>query len=68
MVVQAGQQTSRTVEFDLEGYIGWGVRGTAVYGYAACRYDNFSTSVHRPELHFSDADADIAAAMPLALT
>lgn len=43
--VQAGQQTSRTADFDLEGYIGWGVRGTAVYGYAACRYDNFTSSL-----------------------
>lgn len=45
VVVQAGQQSSRTADFDLEGYIGWGIRGTAVYGYAACRYDNFTSNL-----------------------
>lgn len=36
---QAGQLSSKTADVDIEGLIGWGVRATAVYGYAACRFD-----------------------------
>lgn len=36
---QVGQQSAKRADVDVEGLIGWGVRATAVYGYAACRYD-----------------------------
>ncbi|MEP7354796.1 MAG: TonB-dependent receptor [Acidobacteriota bacterium] len=42
--VQAGQQSSKVADLDLDGYIGWGVHTIGVYGYAACRYDSFSTA------------------------
>lgn len=34
-----GRATTHRVDTDIEGYVGWGVRATAVYGYAACRQD-----------------------------
>lgn len=34
-----GRSTTRRADADIEGYVGWGVRATAVYAYAACRQD-----------------------------
>jgi iron complex outermembrane recepter protein len=51
---QAGQQSSKGVDFDLRGDLGYGVRLLANYGYSFGRYDNFSDgsqdlSGNRPE-------------------
>ncbi len=53
-VRQAGQQSSKGVDFDLRGDLGYGVRLLANYGYSFGRYDNFSDgfqdlSGNRPE-------------------
>ena len=39
---QAGQQSSKGIDFDLKGDLGYGVRLLANYGYSFGRYDNFS--------------------------
>jgi iron complex outermembrane recepter protein len=51
---QAGQQSSKGVDFDLRGELGYGIRLLANYGYSFGRYDNFSDgfqdlSGNRPE-------------------
>ena len=44
IVEQAGQQSSKGVEFDMNGNIGHGVRLVANYGYTLPRFDNFFAS------------------------
>jgi outer membrane receptor protein involved in Fe transport len=51
--VQAGQLSSKTADFDLDGYIGWGIHAVAAYGYAACRYDTFSTAATGAQSNFT---------------
>lgn len=38
---QAGQQSARGIDFDLNAALGWGVQAAANYGYALPRFDSF---------------------------
>jgi outer membrane receptor protein involved in Fe transport len=41
---QAGQQSSKGIDFDANGDLGHGIRVVAAYGYTLPRYDNYFTS------------------------
>jgi outer membrane receptor protein involved in Fe transport len=41
---QAGQQSSRGIDFDATGNVGWGVTAVANYGYALPRFDQYFTA------------------------
>jgi TonB-dependent siderophore receptor len=41
---QAGQQSSRGIDFDATGNLGWGVTAVATYGYTLPRFDDYFTA------------------------